>query len=141
MGEWHMTNDESCNRRTTSRLHDKDAMAGAATSPAAAVPAAAAVGLGDFQRLIRAMYHDKDVARGIDGTFMWLMEEVGELAAALRGGTHEQRLGEFADVLAWLATIANVAGVDLCEAVMRKYGSGCPGCGRYQCICADAEKP
>ena len=73
--------------------------------------------LADFQDLIRAMYFEKDVARGIDGTFMWLMEEIGELAAALRGGTHEERLGEFADVLAWLATIANVAGVDLAEAV------------------------
>ncbi|NMC20734.1 MAG: nucleotide pyrophosphohydrolase, partial [Thermogutta sp.] len=37
------------------------------------------------------MYYRKDVARGIDGTFMWLMEEVGELAAALRSGTQEER--------------------------------------------------
>lgn len=100
-----------------------------------------AVTLADFQRLIRDMYFEKDVARGIDGTFMWLMEEVGELAGALRSGTHEERLGEFADVLAWLATIANVAGVDLSEAVARKYGSGCPGCGQFVCTCADAEKP
>ena len=97
--------------------------------------------LGEFQQLIRDMYYSKDVARGIDGTFMWLMEEVGELASALRNGTHEERLGEFADVLAWLATIANVAGVDLTEAVRRKYGSGCPGCGRLICTCDDAEKP
>ena len=101
----------------------------------------AAVTLADFQRLIRQMYFEKDEARGIDGTFMWLMEEVGELAAALRSGTHEERLGEFADVLAWLATIANVAGVDLAEAVGRKYGSGCPGCGQFVCTCANAEKP
>ena len=100
-----------------------------------------AVTLGDFQRLIRDMYFEKDVARGVDGTFMWLMEEVGELAAALRNGTHEERLGEFADVLAWLTTIANVAGVDLAEAVARKYGSGCPGCGQFVCTCANAEKP
>jgi len=99
------------------------------------------VTLRDFQRLIREMYLSKDVARGVDGTFMWLMEEVGELAGALRSGTHEGRLGEFADVLAWLATIANVAGVDLSEAVMRKYGGGCPGCGQLVCRCADAEKP
>ena len=50
-----------------------------------------AVTLADFQQLIRRMYMEKDVARGIDGTFMWLMEEVGELAAALRNGTHEER--------------------------------------------------
>ena len=99
------------------------------------------VSLREFQQLIRGMYHEKDVARGVDGTFMWLMEEIGELAGALRSGTHEDRLGEFADVLAWLATIANVAGVDLSEAVTRKYGSGCPGCGQLVCTCADAEKP
>lgn len=97
--------------------------------------------LGEFQQLIRDMYYSKDIARGIDGTFMWLMEEVGELASALRNGSHEERLGEFADVLAWLATIANVAGVDLTEAVRLKYGSGCPGCGRLVCTCDDAEKP
>jgi NTP pyrophosphatase (non-canonical NTP hydrolase) len=97
--------------------------------------------LTEFQQLIRRMYMEKDVARGIDGTFMWLMEEVGELASALRNGTHEERTLEFGDVLAWLATIANVAGVDLNEAVMRKYGAGCPGCGRFVCTCSDAEKP
>ena len=97
--------------------------------------------LADLQALIEKMYSSKDEARGIDGTFMWLMEEVGELAAALRSGTHEERLGEFADVLAWLATIANVAGVDLSEAVARKYGAGCPGCGQFVCTCDDAGKP
>jgi len=104
-------------------------------------PSPAPLELGEFQQLIRNMYYTKDVARGIDGTFMWLMEEVGELASALRNGSHEERLGEFADVLAWLATIANVAGVDLTEAVRLKYGSGCPGCGRLVCVCDDAEKP
>ena len=87
------------------------------------------------------MYSSKDEARGVDGTFMWLMEEVGELAAALREGTPEELAREFADVLAWLATIANVAGVDLAEAVRRKYGSGCPGCGKMVCVCPAAEKP
>jgi NTP pyrophosphatase (non-canonical NTP hydrolase) len=111
--------------------------------PTAAPPlgSATSVSLAELQQLIRRMYHDKDQARGIDGTFMWLMEEVGELAAALRGGTHQQRLEEFADVLAWMATIANVAGVDLTEAVLQKYGTGCPGCGHLVCTCSDAEKP
>jgi NTP pyrophosphatase (non-canonical NTP hydrolase) len=95
----------------------------------------------DFQQLIRDMYHEKDVARGVDGTFMWLMEEVGELAAALREGTHAEQSAEFADVLAWLTTIANVAGVDLSAAVHEKYGAGCPGCGHLICTCDNAEKP
>lgn len=99
------------------------------------------VSLADFQQLIRTMYYDKDIARGVDGTFMWLMEEVGELAAALRQGEHQDQLEEFADVLAWLATIANVAGVDLSEAVQRKYGSGCPGCGQLVCVCPNEGKP
>ena len=97
--------------------------------------------LHEFQQLIRNMYHEKDVARGVDGTFMWLMEEVGELAAALRHGSHEDQLEEFADVLAWLTTIANVAGIDLSEAVVRKYGEGCPGCSQLICCCDDDEKP
>jgi NTP pyrophosphatase (non-canonical NTP hydrolase) len=48
---------------------------------------------------------------------------------------------EFADVLAWLATIANVAGINLTEAVRLKYGHGCPGCNQMICVCADSEKP
>ncbi len=95
----------------------------------------------DFQQLIRQMYHEKDVVRGVDGTFMWLMEEVGELAASLREGTRAEQAAEFADVLAWLTTIANVAEIDLTAAVVEKYGSGCPGCGLLVCTCDDAEKP
>jgi NTP pyrophosphatase (non-canonical NTP hydrolase) len=101
----------------------------------------AAISIDDFQALIRRMYFEKDAARGIDGTFMWLMEEVGELAAALREGTRDEQSSEFADVLAWLTTIANVAGVDLAAAVRKKYGAGCPGCGQLVCACDDAGKP
>ncbi|MFQ5732623.1 MAG: MazG nucleotide pyrophosphohydrolase domain-containing protein [Planctomycetaceae bacterium] len=97
--------------------------------------------LAQFQSLIDAMYSRKDEARGVDGTFMWLMEEVGELAAALRDGDPENLAEEFADVLAWLVTIANVAGVNLTEAVHAKYGNGCPGCGEMVCVCDDGQKP
>jgi NTP pyrophosphatase (non-canonical NTP hydrolase) len=99
------------------------------------------VTLADFQQLIRNMYFNKDQARGVEGTFMWLMEEVGELSAALRAGQHEACVEEFADVLAWLTTIANVAGVDLTEAVTKKYGAGCPGCNQLACCCPDEGKP
>ena len=95
----------------------------------------------DLQRHIRQMYFDKDVARGVDGTFMWLMEEVGELASALRGNDRENLAEEFADVIAWLATIANVADIDLNAALQAKYGQGCPGCHRLVCECPDSEKP
>jgi len=103
----------------------------------------------EFQSLIRAMYHDKDAARGVEGTFMWLTEEIGELATALRthasgaasAETKRELALEFADVLAWLATIANVVDVDLEAALAEKYGAGCPGCGQRSCTCPDAEKP
>ncbi len=95
----------------------------------------------EFQELIRVMYFRKDEERGVAGTFMWLMEEVGELASALREGSKEELALEFADVIAWLTTIANVSGIDLTEALRKKYGSGCPGCGRYVCVCPDEEKP
>jgi NTP pyrophosphatase (non-canonical NTP hydrolase) len=63
------------------------------------------------------------------------------LAAALREGSPQEAAAEFADVLAWLATIANVAGVDLSGAVLAKYGHGCPGCGQMICRCDLSEKP
>jgi NTP pyrophosphatase (non-canonical NTP hydrolase) len=97
--------------------------------------------LPQFQRSIEDTYGAKDRQRGVEGTFMWFMEEVGELSAALRSGTPDERAAEFADVLAWLATLANVVGVDLEKAVQAKYGDGCPGCRRTPCICDRAEKP
>ncbi len=99
------------------------------------------ISIKDFQDLIRKMYYEKDAARGAEATFLWLMEEVGELASALREGTKEELALEFADVLAWLTTIANVKGIDLTQAVRAKYGDGCPGCGKYVCECPDSEKP
>jgi NTP pyrophosphatase (non-canonical NTP hydrolase) len=97
--------------------------------------------LSELQDLIRRTYGAKDARRGVDGTFMWFMQEVGELASALRGGSAAERALEFADVLAWLATLANNVGVDLDAAVQNKYGAGCPGCRQTPCTCAQAEKP
>ena len=85
--------------------------------------------LHEFQQLIRDRYHATDEARGVPGTFLWLTEEVGELASALadreRGkGDPDALQAEFADVLAWLTTIANVCEVDLEKAVRAKYIEG-----------------
>jgi NTP pyrophosphatase (non-canonical NTP hydrolase) len=89
----------------------------------------------DFQALIEKMYSDKDRERGTPATFLWLIEEIGELATALREGTHEEKCGEFADVIAWLVTLANINDVNLTEALQAKYGTGCPGCGKLVCTC------
>ena len=86
------------------------------------------------------MFGAKDALRGVEGTFMWFMEEVGELSAALRERKDRENLVlEFADVLAWLATLANIAGVELEEAMARKYGGGCPKCRSTPCICGSAK--
>jgi NTP pyrophosphatase (non-canonical NTP hydrolase) len=97
--------------------------------------------LAGLQQMILQMYGEKDAARGDAATFLWLTEEFGELATALRSGTHEELAAEMADVLAWLATLANIRGVDLEIAIMQKYGRACPGCGRLPCSCDPAEKP
>jgi len=87
----------------------------------------------DFQRLIRDRYHATDSARGTAGTFLYLAEEFGELATALAANNRaktppteaerENLVEEFADVLAWLATLANINGVDF-EDALRKYTDG-----------------
>ncbi len=82
--------------------------------------------LAEFQQLIRDRYHATDAARGVPGTFLWFSEEVGELAEAFgrreRGDGDEANLREeFADVLAWLTTLANICEVDLETAIREKY--------------------
>lgn len=83
----------------------------------------------DFQQLIRDRYFASDNARGTAGTFLYLTEEFGELATALancnrpnRPATPEERANleeEFADVLAWLATLANINAVDLADTLIK----------------------
>ena len=92
--------------------------------------------IGEFQAAIEAIYYERDAARGLEGTHMWFCEEIGELTRALRRGRREELAGEFADVLAWLSTLASIAGVDLERAAREKYGAGCPRCGSTPCGCA-----
>lgn len=91
--------------------------------------------IAEFQRLIEDIYYEKDSARGLAGTHMWFAEEVGELTRALRRGRREELEGEFADVLAWLATLASIAGIDLERAAAGKYAEGCPRCAATPCSC------
>ena len=91
--------------------------------------------LSELQSLIEKMYSAKDRARGPAGTFLWLSEEIGELASAIAEKAPKPDLeAEFADVLAWLATLANVMDVDM-DRAMAKYATGCPGCRQMVCKC------
>lgn len=91
--------------------------------------------LAELQDVIERTYGDRDRARGVPATVAWLAEEIGELAQAVRKGTHDQRVHEFGDVIAWVATLANQQGVDLNEAIER-YAHGCPRCGTAPCGCS-----
>ena len=93
--------------------------------------------LAELQHQIEALYGARDRGRGVDGSFRWCVEEVGEVAKALRGrdpGALEHELG---DALAWLASVANLVGVDLAKAVDR-YTGDCPRCGATPCACPAA---
>ena len=92
------------------------------------------VHLDQFQHVIEATFGERDRARGVPSSVAWLAEEVGELAQAVRKGSHEQQVHEFGDVLAWLTSLANQLGVDLTEAAAL-YANGCPRCGAIPCTC------
>ena len=81
----------------------------------------------EFQDFILAKYGQRDRERGTPHTFMWFVEEVGELASALAGDDHKSKEEEFADVLAWLCTLANINGVDLTRAVEKYTVHGVEG--------------
>src|SRR4051794_8520671 len=95
---------------------------------------AIAVELDAFQRRMIETYGDRDARRGIPASIAWLVEEVGELAQAVRKGSDADRLHEVGDVLAWLASIAAQLGLSLEEAAAR-YADGCPQCGGAPCSC------
>ena len=90
--------------------------------------------LSQLQLLIDQTFGDRDRARGVPSSVAWLAEEVGELAQAIRKGTPEQQRLEFADVLAWVATLANQMNIDLDDAISR-YANGCPRCTAMPCEC------
>ena len=83
--------------------------------------------ISEFQQLISEKYEERDRERGIPATFMWFVEEVGELATALASQEKENRQEEFADVLAWLCTLANISDVDLEKACAKYTGKGVRG--------------
>ena len=90
--------------------------------------------LAAFQQLMADTYGERDRARGTAATVAWLAEELGELAQAVRKGTPADQLHELADVLAWLASLAEQLGLSLEDAAQR-YAAGCPRCAHTPCTC------
>ena len=77
--------------------------------------------INEFQKMMRQLYFERDYDRGTDGTLDWLVDEVEELREALKEGDMKAAKKEFADVLAWLASLANVVDIDLAKAAISKY--------------------
>lgn len=88
----------------------------------------------EFQASMDAIYGGRDADRGRDVVFRWLVEEVGELAKAMRTGDRANLEHEFGDVLAWLASLANIESIDL-GATVERFADGCPKCSHTPCGC------
>lgn len=92
--------------------------------------------ISEFQRLIEAIYFQKDSQRGPEKSFLWFAEEVGELAEVIRKRDRANMPLEFADVMAWLFTLASMSGVEM-EDAASKYRNGCPACHSTPCHCSE----
>jgi NTP pyrophosphatase (non-canonical NTP hydrolase) len=90
--------------------------------------------LAELQAAIDATFGERDRARGVDGTFRWFVEEVGEVAKALRDRDPKELDHELGDALAWLTSVANLVDVDL-ERAAARFANGCPRCGSSPCAC------
>jgi NTP pyrophosphatase (non-canonical NTP hydrolase) len=89
----------------------------------------------ESQEMMKRLYFHRDSERGVKGTFNWLADEFEELREALEGNDKEATEKEFADVIAWLASLANITGIDLERAAITKYNRKCPKCQQSPCQC------
>jgi len=85
--------------------------------------------------MMSQLYFHRDSERGAKGTYEWLADELEELREALEGSNKEAAEEEFADVIAWLASLANITGIDLESAAIKKYDGKCPKCRQAPCQC------
>jgi len=91
--------------------------------------------LRDLQKLMAEIYLDRDSQRGPEKTLIWMLSEAGEVADAFLKNDRKGLEYEVADLLAWLLSFCNVVGIDLEDAILARYGSGCPACGSKPCQC------
>ncbi len=90
----------------------------------------------EFQGLVEKIYFERDRRRGIPRNYMRFVEEVGELSEALLKDDRQNLPGEFADVFAWLVSLASQSGIRM-EDVISKYTGGCPSCQATPCVCEE----
>ncbi len=93
--------------------------------------------ISEFQNLIKDLYFEQDRNRGLNGTFIWLVEEIGEFARLLRSKKIDSvnASEELADIIAWTSSLANLLGVDLESAISNKYPGKCLRCKSKPCVC------
>lgn len=84
---------------------------------------------------MKSLYLERDVKRGIEKTFLKLVEELGELSESIYLNDRNKIEEELADVIAWTVSIANIYGINLTEAVFSKYNNVCPKCKNNPCTC------
>ena len=89
----------------------------------------------EFQEMMKRLYFHRDSERGVEGTYKWLADELVELGEALTGSDKAATEKEFADVIAWLASLANITGIDLENTVNKKYNWKCPKRKKLPCQC------
>lgn len=93
--------------------------------------------ISEFQNLMKELYIHQDSKRGIKSSFIWLVEEIGELAQLLRKKDYDREKvsEELADVIAWSCSLANLCGIQLEDALNKKYPDKCAKCNSNPCEC------
>jgi NTP pyrophosphatase (non-canonical NTP hydrolase) len=93
--------------------------------------------ISDFQDLLKELYLQNDLNRGVNSTFIWLIEEIGELATLLNTIDIDKKKvsKEIADIIAWTISIANILEIDIEKALSDKYPNKCKKCSSSPCTC------
>ena len=93
--------------------------------------------ISDFQDLLKDLYLQNDLNRGIKSTFIWLVEEIGELATILNSTDIDKKKAseELADIIAWAISLANILDIDIDKALFNKYPNNCKKCSSSPCVC------
>ena len=92
---------------------------------------------------MKDLYFHQDSKRGIEKTFIWLVEEVGELARTLKEDKNLDLIKiseEIADIIAWTCSLSNLLDVDLEKALIDKYPNKCLKCNSAPCQCSNLSR-